>query len=345
MNIDRTAPRRIDRRRRLQIGRVLAVAALAAPMLHSSYAGSARRAVSVPVVPAPFNVAELILSDRPQMHEIAQFLAASRAAVSDVPFGSTTAKARANAEKTGPGNELAATAAARFPQLKLTEMVGGDRLEDAPAVGVVRFDGQLHCTGTVIQSKVVLTAAHCLAKENAAHLRDVAKMDFVVGTDAATPSRVYKITKIVPHGDYAMEVAPLALKNDVGIALLEKPFAGPMYSLPKAPLGDKLCAATLKMVGYGYTAVSIDEGPSGAGTRMAVDLAVRCQEGTLRFGSATQGICPGDSGGPALLLSESSKSPVVVGVHSWVSSILCNGEGADERIDTHLDWFKSALQP
>lgn len=292
------------------------------------------------VTPAPFSVAELILSDRAQLHEIAQFLAASRAAVSDVPFGTTKSKAKWTA---GLSDAVAASLN-RFPRPKLAEMIGGDRFDDAPAVGVVRFEGQLHCTGTVIRPKVVLTAAHCLAKESAAQLRDATKMDFLVGTNAKAPSQVYKIAKVIPHEGYVMELSPLVLKNDVGIALLEETFSGTPYGLPKVALGDSVCTATLKMVGYGYTAVSLDEGPSGAGTRMAVDIKVRCQEATLRFGSPSQGICPGDSGGPALMWPEPPKLPVVVGVHSWVSSILCNGEGADERTDKHLEWFKTALQ-
>jgi V8-like Glu-specific endopeptidase len=303
---------------------------------------NARRTLPAPVSPTSFNLPELILSDKAQLHEIADFLAASRNAVSEIPFGSTSSKKVAPVDGAKAArNRLAASARRRF---RFTEMVGGERLDDAPAVGVIRFDGRLHCTATVIRPKVVLTAAHCLAKETAAQIRDAAKMDFLVGTNAEAPSRIYKITRVIPHDDYVMQVAPLALTNDVGIALLEEKFSGTPYSLPKTSLGESLCDATLKMVGYGYTAVSPEEGPSGAGTRMAVDIPVRCEAGTLRFGSASQGICPGDSGGPALLSRDASNPPVVVGVHSWVSSILCNGEGADERTDTHLEWFKAALQ-
>ena len=189
-----------------------------------------------------------------------------------------------------------------------------------PAVGALYTDSGFQCSATLVGTRTVLMAAHCIAPG-------------VTGYRFVLEGRSFAAASVTPHPMYD----PSTERVDVGMVMLaEVPPVEPMSLSPDAPVGG----LPISIVGLGC--------PDGAargcvpGTkrvaRNVVD-AVTADElvFTTRAGDADAGgHCDGDSGGPAL--ATAGEGEVVVGVSTW-GAVGCLGENRDARVDTVLAWL------
>lgn len=198
-------------------------------------------------------------------------------------------------------------------------IVNGTPTDLFPQIGALLADGVSACSATLIGSRTVLTAAHCVEGRSEISFHPLG--DF-------GPS--YTAVHVLTHPSYGGgNVADLALLT------LENPVAG----VPPMPLAER--AVTLgeqiRLLGFGRTAESGGE-PFGT-KRMAYNQVARLEAQIFRvFGAEGSwgNICDGDSGGPSL--AERGGELRLVGVHSTKSGA-CGAEGADMRVDAFLGWI------
>jgi secreted trypsin-like serine protease len=183
------------------------------------------------------------------------------------------------------------------------------------------------CTGSVISSTAVLTAAHCVDPRvvGSGNVFEV-----FTGTVAGqTPPLAVASTAFDP----AFDVNNVTAGHDIGIVKLAAPTALKPLPFNRGPLG----AGPVRLVGYGLnTHVDIAGIPNGVGTKRTVTTTIASSTPTLvTIGSAGATTCHGDSGGPAFQVINGQE--VIIGTTSFgpdlSAQVVCIGAGTDTRVD------------
>lgn len=191
---------------------------------------------------------------------------------------------------------------------------GVDSLEHSAVVAVV-VDGQVRCSGTLIDERVVLTAAHCL---------DDRPVSVFYGRDPSRPDDVVGVVE--------QRVAPgfggSARINDVALLRLERSVDGtPPLAVASAAETAPDLGERVTVVGFGYT------GPEAEGElrrRAGSSEIVAVDEVYFATAPGPSQACHGDSGGPGLV--EFGGAAVVVGVTSTTEPD-CQGRSNLVRVD------------
>ena len=248
--------------------------------------------------------------------------------------------------------------------------VGGhDALKDKPFVTGLRTPGttRFFCTATLLHKDWVLTAAHCVDGG-----MTPGQVEAVVGdttlndtTDAAEVRQVDRIAVKPQWGGDAGD------KHDVALLHLSVPSTLPTVRLGTTPAfvdGVKRCvrmgqgggmAATTAMtscqsgrgkaLGWGRTTTS------GDGTSMILrEVTPRIFGWSNRtFWRVKAGACPGDSGGPLLVLAADG-SPRQIGVASyaehgggwfdWLKGDRCSNKGMDFYSDVSAGSLRTWIE-
>jgi secreted trypsin-like serine protease len=165
------------------------------------------------------------------------------------------------------------------------------------ATTVLVTDGNFICTGSLIDTDMVVTAAHCTAA-NVADLKIVFATDF----NSISQGEVRPITGLQANPGWQGEQATGADQHDIALMRING-------SLPTgyhpAQLLDASASAALRkgdttlLAGYGITNASTQD---GAGVLREVEVPISKQLGQTEVildQRKGKGACHGDSGGPA----------------------------------------------
>lgn len=245
-------------------------------------------------------------------------------------------------------------------------ITGGEADGDRhPNVGMLVFyeaDGRFRCSGTLVTTTVVLTAAHCTAgtvgKTLVTFKNTIAEQPPSGIPVAGDPSTGYAGTEpwndvthyygtAYAHPDYSGFTDPKNW-NDVGVIVLDQPVDASVATPASiAPVGylnayaqPKLNKTYFRLVGYGTEVRKPDSGPQKP-TPMSYPLIRRTTEanGQKLTGQIVQmngnpnnviaggGTCFGDSGGPSFLNGE------LVTVTSYGYTANCRYIDGHQRID------------
>ncbi|MFM2245774.1 MAG: hypothetical protein RL071_1848 [Pseudomonadota bacterium] len=233
-------------------------------------------------------------------------------------------------------------------------IIGGRSTSDFVPVGALvayheRYgDLQAFCSGTLVDSTWVVTAAHCVEDGIGEFARYGYDIYFLVGTevyDDAGWTAYAPVIYSAAHPDYDLPY------NDAGILQLGD---GGITTVGTIPMNtDRVTAdwvgEDMTYVGFG---ISSDAG-SGSGTKRTVDVPVYDYDSGLiitwdEAGGAN--ICSGDSGGAALMPADGGWE--LVGINSFgfmmdgSSRVLCDDPDAAAgvtRVDAVIDWINEEM--
>lgn len=207
-----------------------------------------------------------------------------------------------------------------------SKIVGGFSTSSLPAIGAIVYQGDMHCTGTVIEPRKVLTAAHCVDGFNPK------RMSFIIGSSISKPSKTISVVSGKAHPKYNAS----SITND--IALLELSEDAPVTPIRASTtaLTSNDVGRTMWFVGYGVTNGFTS---AGSGQKRAVQMDVSAvKKTTFEYSDSGKNTCFGDSGGPALIADAAGKNFVVAGVTSW-GDANCTQFGVDTRVDAYASFI------
>lgn len=199
------------------------------------------------------------------------------------------------------------------------------------AIVMITGSGSSLCTGTAIASDLILTAAHCVQRNNVVRFSR---------TQAPLAIRAAAVHPRFSTQAYATHRATA----DVALIKLAAPL--PPDITPAALASAGLAVAPghrMTVAGFGVT---VDDTAAGLGHARAASLVVTGQPGSLQirlYDPATRneraglGACTGDSGGPAFAGDR------VVGVVSWTTgpgnSAGCGGLTGLTPLSSYRSWI------
>lgn len=254
---------------------------------------------------------------------------------------------------------------------KMPRVVGGDSADadQFPWQAAIIFDSadpynSLHCGGSIINERWILTAAHC-SNDGAGYV--------VVGTqdlEDTTTAQIIEIEQWHPHPDYVDEgetdPSKVIFDNDIALIELATPIdldaCGSHCALIE-PVTDNNesnvmgLSSDAYVSGWGETIgsaselsyyppdlqwatlkiVSCNDSPS-----LYADNEITSNMFCAGVSNFTKDSCSGDSGGPLVVSNQSGTGHVQAGVVSWGNGCAINGyPGVYTRLSQYEDWIKS----
>ena len=192
-----------------------------------------------------------------------------------------------------------------------------------PAVGTVK-GGPNNCTATLVGSKTVLLAAHCI-KANHTYTFTLGGKSYAV--DKRLPHAGWTSVTSVPEwpeADWMFSVA------DIGVVILAKPVTGvkPMHVAMKKPA----VGAKVTLIGCGSGQKEMAKNLVGAIGKNWICYGTK---GGMKGTNGHAGLH--DSGGPTLIMEDGEER--ILGVHSTNNSFGTYTQ--DTRVAAYMTWLKA----
>ena len=253
-----------------------------------------------------------------------------------------------------------------FPEdIAVANAVGGeDVITDDPEVDVTNMahliiirksdssQEEATCTATVLSSRWLLTAAHCLAPQNGFSVSFEDTYTFIGETNSTlrignTNIRPYRFKRFLIHKNYN----PQTVENGSDIAMVEidRNIASNRYSsvdIARTAADDPKVNETVIAAGYGLTQLDFSAGVEFSTTLQKAPLDIRAfdeckaqspvawqpflsDEKLICAGSSSKGTngptdtCIGDSGGPLFRERSGNSRSVQVAITSLATTFAC----------------------
>jgi hypothetical protein len=160
----------------------------------------------------------------------------------------------------------------------------------AKAVVLIFSDSGQGCSGTLVSENIVLTAAHCIFKN---------QNQSIAFRDDEGKYTVVRVQKTVIHPDFKpFNRADKLLPIDLALVQLQTP--APDFVKPVAMIGGAKVGDNLTLAGRGKKQDNAIK-PDGTLSAVRLNISQKISERHFMLIGQNQGACGGDSGGPALL--------------------------------------------
>ncbi|MEM6777589.1 MAG: trypsin-like serine protease [Planctomycetota bacterium] len=213
----------------------------------------------------------------------------------------------------------------------IPKILVGEETNAYESVGIVgSLDAGGFCTGTLISSTDVLTAAHC-AEVIRSSDRGTFEVDGVTVTSAA----------VFIHPDYNS----FTLENDIAILRLSEPIVG----VEPSPIfrGTPLVGDVLSIVGFGGTGTATEGNDGSFGTKRVgittIDNVTDTLVEWLYDDPAESNTASGDSGGPGFLLVDGVEMIACITSGGTVLDSTLGDLAFNTRVDAYAGWIDTTL--
>ncbi len=218
--------------------------------------------------------------------------------------------------------------------LQPTGIWGGERTQDYPNVVALAnlSQGHIFCSGTLIQGKWVVTAAHCLSDQDWSLSRG--DLYILFGNDIINQgySDAIQWADFHQHPNYDGN----NFEHDIGLIELDTQKMGVDYSV----LNDESISVDwydeyLTFVGFGIT----NDNAYDSGTKRETDIPIDTYDSQYVYSEhGTSNVCQGDSGGAAFETTNQGNLELV-GINAFVYPGCAGGGNGATRVDAHLDFI------
>lgn len=212
------------------------------------------------------------------------------------------------------------------------------------------------CSGTVVASNVILTAAHCVLRDDYQTAVDPAFFRVVTGNVhyAAEPRTISTVTSFAVAPNFRAEPPlPAPLAGDVAVLVLSRPISSPPVRLATSKVwGD---GTPVVIAGWGESGIpnAGDVLRSGRSSVQSDSYCIAhfarhdpsqqiCAQDTLEHRYAA---CHGDSGGPLLMTAPGTvDEPLQIGIDSFGTAV-CTPEAPSffARADVVASWVAAMI--
>ncbi|XP_014612565.1 PREDICTED: trypsin-1-like [Polistes canadensis] len=229
-------------------------------------------------------------------------------------------------------------------------IVGGveTKVNQYPWMALLKYKKRFYCGGSVINSRYVLTAAHCVDRFDPS-LMSVVILEHDRNSTTETQIQEYKVEQVIKHSGYSF----VNFNNDIALIKLNRviTFEGLMRPVCLPDKGKTYSDSIGIVTGWG----AVEESGSVSNTLQEVMVPIisnsvcrslnypskRITDNMICAGYAqgNKDSCQGDSGGPLHVLNDTVHQ--IVGIVSW-------GEGCAKpkypgvytRVNRYLTWIQ-----
>jgi len=184
------------------------------------------------------------------------------------------------------------------------------------------------CSGVALSSRIIVTAAHCVA--------GMSEVRILVGARLDKPQQTVAVATITTYPSYRAVEADQRAGFDLAIVTAAADLRVTPIALATEPDGLSPGSA-VDVVGFGRTN-RLDPGSTGARMRARVTITALCER-LFGAGDDTHGFCAGDSGGAAL----SPTTGALVGLIDFGVKPACAPPGWSIRVAPYAKWINSFI--
>jgi len=208
----------------------------------------------------------------------------------------------------------------------------------------------ISCGGSVIGSKWIITAAHCLVTADGSPLGNAKDLKIILGlhytNKSSDKAEVYNVDYFIAHEDY---IRYPCCSNDIAVIKVSKSIDLSQYTPVCLPgMNEDFTGFQATATGWGVESYTEDGHPQHPDVLQEVSLTIKkpdaedcglMENGKLCVSGSDANICNGDSGGP--LTVERNGRHTLVGITSSTYEP-CDGKSPSHfaNVSYYRDWIK-----